>query len=175
MDQQFSYLKIIVNQNKNLLFSGCGGNKNRFYSYEECSQKCIQQISPKRPGKYSLAHKKTRQLHNDGMWDHLKKERLINQSPRWKLYFNPTRRGAFKAHPEQKWQFKHLLVIPLSQKNLTFPRSLWGCISYPFGYWKQHFCCQQWQFPDHKIRFLAFFEAKMTKIDILNLKLIIPD
>ena len=123
MDQQFSYLKIIVNQNKNLLFSGCGGNKNRFYSYEECSQKCIQQISPKRPGKYSLAHKKTRQLHNDGMWDHLKKERLINQSPRWKiqLYFNPTRRGAFKAQPEQKWQFKHLLVIQLSRKKWLFP------------------------------------------------------
>ena len=56
-------------------------------------------------------------------------------------------RGAFKAPPEQNQQFKHLLVIQLSRKNLTFPRTLWGCLSYPFGGSKQpkkgflqHFC-----------------------------------
>ena len=31
------------------------------------------------------------------------------------------------------------------------------------------------QFSDPKIRFFAFFEAKMTKIDILNPKLIVPN
>ena len=45
--------------------------------------------------------------------------------------------GAFKAPPEQNWRFKHLLVIQLSQKNLTFPTTLWGCLSYPFGGLKQ--------------------------------------
>ena len=45
--------------------------------------------------------------------------------------------GAFKAPPEQNRQFKHLLVIQLSRKNLTFPRTLWGCLSYPFGGSKQ--------------------------------------
>ena len=39
----------------------------------------------------------------------------------------------------------------------------------------EHFCCRRFQFPDHKIRFLAFFEAKMTKIVILDHKLIVSD
>ena len=38
---------------------------------------------------------------------------------------------------EQNRQFKHLLVIQLSQKYLSFPRTLWGCLSYPFGGSKQ--------------------------------------
>ena len=42
--------------------------------------------------------------------------------------------GAFKAPPEQNRQFKHL---QLSRKNLTFPRILWGCLSYPLGGSKQ--------------------------------------
>ena len=42
-----------------------------------------------------------------------------------------------KPPPEQNRQFKHLLVIQLSRKNLTFPRILWGCLSYPFGCSKQ--------------------------------------
>ena len=32
--------------------------------------------------------------------------------------------GAFEAPPTQNRQFKHLLVIQLSRKNLTFPRTL---------------------------------------------------
>ena len=32
-----------------------------------------------------------------------------------------------------------------------------------------------WQILDFEIRFLAFFEAKMTKIYILNPKLIVPN
>ena len=90
--------------------------------------------------------------------------------------------GAFKAPPEQNRQFKHLLVIQLSQKNLTFARNLWGCPSYPF--WAQNsqkrgfysiFVVGSVNFRIIKFGFLAFFEAKMTKIDILTLKLIVPD
>ena len=39
----------------------------------------------------------------------------------------------------------------------------------------EHFCCWQYQFLDHEIRFLAFFEAKLTKIGILDQKLIVPN
>ena len=100
-----------------------------------------------------------------------------------RVLFNPTSRGgAFNARPEQKWQFQHLLVILLSRKNLTFPRNLWGCLSYPFGGSKQPkkgfnsiFVVGGDNFRIIKFVFLAFFEAKMTKIDILNPKLIIPD
>ena len=41
--------------------------------------------------------------------------------------------GAFKAPPEQKWQFQHFLLFQLSPKNLTFPINLLGCLPYPFG------------------------------------------
>ena len=37
--------------------------------------------------------------------------------------------GLLKPPSEQKWQFKHLLVIQLSQTYLTFPGTLWGCLS----------------------------------------------
>ena len=39
----------------------------------------------------------------------------------------------------------------------------------------EHFCCWQFQFPDQEIYFFAFFEAKMTKIVILDQKLIVPN
>ena len=39
----------------------------------------------------------------------------------------------------------------------------------------EHFCCWQYQFMDQEIRFFAFFEAKMTKIVILDQKLIVPN
>ena len=39
----------------------------------------------------------------------------------------------------------------------------------------EHFCCRQYQFLDQEIRFFAFFEAKMTKIVILDQKLIVPN
>ena len=93
------------------------------------------------------------------------------------FFLNPTSwGGAFKAPPEQKWQFQHFLLVQLSPKNLTFPINLLGCLPYPFGGSKQpkkgflyQFCCRRWQFLDHK------FDAKITKIDILTLKLIVPD
>ena len=40
----------------------------------------------------------------------------------------------------------------------------------------EHFCCWQYQFPDQEIRvFFAFFEAKITKIVILDQKLIVTN
>ena len=65
--------------------------------------------------------------------------------------------GAFKAPPEQNMQFKHLLVIQLSRKNLTFPRTLWGCLHILLGaqncqktkkWFLKHFCRWRQQFPD---------------------------
>ena len=53
------------------------------------------------------------------------------------VLINPTRRGAFKAPLN-----KHFLEGELSRKNLTFPKTLCGCFSFP---------CWWWQFLDHKI------------------------
>ena len=39
----------------------------------------------------------------------------------------------------------------------------------------KHFCCREHQFPDHEIGFSAFFEAKMTRIVILDQKLNVPN
>ena len=52
------------------------------------------------------------------------------------------------------------------------PIPFWGIKMAKKGYlW--HFC--YWLFLDHKICFLAFFVAKMTKIVILDKKLIVPN
>ena len=58
--------------------------------------------------------------------------------------------------------------------------SLWECLSYPFEglkWWKKGFYCifvvSGDKFQILKFGFLAFFKAKMTKIDIWNPKLIV--
>ena len=44
---------------------------------------------------------------------------IIKERMRSLLRFNPTRRGAFKAPPEQKSRFWHLFVIQMTQKNAS--------------------------------------------------------
>ena len=72
------------------------------------------------------------------------------------LYFNPTRRGAFK----QKWQFQHFFLSNWAQKfEFSYKPMRMPIIAFG-GSWNGK---------------KGFFEVKMTKIYILNPKLIVPD
>ena len=84
--------------------------------------------------------------------------------------------------PYQKSLFQHHLVILLSPKKLSFSRNLWWFLPYPFRglKWQKRVFYSIFVIGSDKIRilkfvFLAFFEAKMTKIYILNPKLIVPN
>ena len=78
--------------------------------------------------------------------------------------------------------FSALFVGPIEPKKFDFsykpirmpPISFWGLKTAKKGD-SIAFLLSAVKFPNHKIRFLAFFDAKMTKIVILDQKLIVTN
>ena len=77
--------------------------------------------------------------------------------------------------PTEKSQLLLKTMNLRSPNFVTFPIYPWQILLYPFGSskWQKRgfysfFCCWWYQFPDHEIWFFSLFEAKITKIVILD-------
>ena len=91
--------------------------------------------------------------------------------------------GGLYRPPAEKWQLllkimilmsKELKLRDLSYISMTNPPIPFLGLKVEKKGFLKHFCCQQFQYQDHEFQFFSLFWAKMTRIVILDIKLIAP-